>query len=86
MTDAIAANDVLVIAVTIVVVVALWRGRRLEVKIGSMHAQLSPNGGSSALDLIRKTNEAVEQINERVEVLEALDRRDLNRRDEGASS
>lgn len=68
MLELFATSPVLVVAALVVVLAIVVLGRRLDVKIGNIHAQLTPNGGKSLRDAIdrveRKADNALAQIRE----------------------
>jgi hypothetical protein len=76
------ASEVIIKAAAVIVAIGiLYRfglaayrtARRVEDTFDLVHHELTPNSGSSLYD-------AIKRIDKRVEVLEALDRRDLPRR------
>jgi hypothetical protein len=58
----------LIIASAIVVVVALLMGRHLVVSVGSIKAELKPNGGSSMRDAIDRMEAATKVNAHRAEI------------------
>lgn len=51
----------LVIAGLVVVLAVVILGRRLDVKVGSIHAELRPNGGSSLRDALDRVEEKADR-------------------------
>ena len=52
LTGALANSPVALIVGGVILLAVILLGRRIDVKVGSVHAQLTPNGGSSVRDAI----------------------------------
>lgn len=64
------ANPYLVAECVLLLIVAVVLGRRIELKIGSIHAELRPNGGSSTRDAIDRMEHKLDALTDRVSILE----------------
>lgn len=87
MTDVL-ANPYLVAECVLLLIVAVVLGRRIELKIGSLHAELRPNGGSSTRDAVDRVEAKVDAHAARMESkLDALtDRVSILENQGGASA
>lgn len=50
---------------------AVLLGRRIDIKVGKIHAQVTPNGGHSMHDKVDQLNTKVDGIDARVTALES---------------
>ncbi len=68
-------SPVAMLCITALLLAVVILGRRIELRIGSLHAELRPNGGSTLRD-------AIDRIEQRVATLERIEFERMNTTEE----
>lgn len=69
--EALGSSPLLLLVGGFVLLAAIVLGRRIDLRIGSMHAQLQPNGGSSLRDAVDRIEAKADDALDRIGSLEA---------------
>lgn len=69
--DALANSPLAILVGGGLLLAVILLGRRIDVRLGSVHAQLRPNGGSSLRDAVDRIEAKADDAIERIERLEA---------------
>lgn len=70
--DALANSPLAILVGGGLLLAVILLGRRIDVRLGSVHAQLRPNGGSSLRDAVDRIEAKADDAIERIERLEAV--------------
>jgi hypothetical protein len=71
--SALASSPVLILVGGVILLAAILLGRRIDVKLGSIHAQLTPNGGHTAKDQIARVDRNVLKIAEHLGIANQIE-------------
>lgn len=66
-----AGSPVLVLVGGVLLLAAILLGRRIDVRLGSVHAQLMPNSGSSLRDAVDRIEATLTEHGDRLDNLES---------------